>query len=368
MKQDWQRDRKVTGLGLLTLPSGVQTYYLRYREPTGRQRMHKIGRANVLTLTQARDEAIKILAAAARGETPTADRNLMRNSLTIKQLRKLMEERHYYKMRPNTVRVYKTAWDMYIEPRIGQERVAMLDTMQVTKMLDGIPRVMGNRCLQMLRKAMKFAELWGYRTQGSNPTFGIDQNHMVMRRRYLSREEHARLLAALERFGTSPIRWRFAQLIRLLMITGCRIGEIMRAEWSWLEGSLLVVPPEHHKTGADGVPRRVHLPAQALEILQQLKSRTNSRWVIAGKLEDTPVRGYSNMWKLLMEDAKITNLRPHDLRHNFASAGVSAGLSLTQIGQLLGHASHGSTARYAHLVDEAAGIAAAQVATQLGRV
>lgn len=52
----------------------------------------------------------------------------------------------------------------------------------------------------------------------------------------------------------------------------------------------------------------------------------------------------------------------HDLRHNFASLGVSAGLSLPQIGGLLGHASPQTTQRYAHLIDEAAAAAAAKVA------
>jgi len=55
----------------------------------------------------------------------------------------------------------------------------------------------------------------------------------------------------------------------------------------------------------------------------------------------------------------------HDLRHSYASMAVSAGLSLPQIGGLLGHASPLTTARYAHLVDEAAAAAAALVAAQI---
>jgi integrase len=367
-KQVWQRDRKVTGLGLLILPSGVRTWYLRYREPDGRQRMHRIGRANVFNLTQAREIAIEILAAAGRGESPTTDRELKRNSLTVAELHELMRKRHYHRLRPNTVSLYERAWKLHTLPRIGRERVAGLSTMQVMKMLDGVPPIMANRTLRVLRKAMNLAEAWGYRAKGTNPCTGIEMNPERTRRRYLDRNEKARLLAALDQFATSELRWRFVQMIRLLMLTGCRRDEIMRAQWSWLEEPLLIVPPEYHKTGSDGAPRRVHLPPQALEILAQLKARTNSRWVIFGLWEDAPLVGYWLLWRELLSNAQIEDLRVHDLRHNFASAGVSAGLSLTQIGQLLGHASHSSTARYAHLVDEAAGIAAAQVATQLGRV
>ena len=44
---------------------------------------------------------------------------------------------------------------------------------------------------------------------------------------------------------------------------------------------------------------------------------------------------------------------------------MSAGLTLPQIGGLLGHASPLTTARYAHLMDEAAAAMAAQVATAI---
>ncbi len=67
MKKEWQADRKVPGLGLMVLESGVRTWYLRYREPGGKQQTHKIGRAGVISLTTAREEARKLLADAARG-------------------------------------------------------------------------------------------------------------------------------------------------------------------------------------------------------------------------------------------------------------------------------------------------------------
>lgn len=44
----------------------------------------------------------------------------------------------------------------------------------------------------------------------------------------------------------------------------------------------------------------------------------------------------------------------HDLRHSFASIGVTAGMTLHEIGELLGHASPQTTKRYAHLMEDAA--------------
>ena len=194
-----------------------------------------------------------------------------------------------------------------------------------------------------------------------NPFAKVPGNGERKRRRYLTREELTRLLAALDGFGAAGVRWRFAQLIRLLLLTGCRVSEIKDARWEWLQGATLVVPHECHKTGASGHPRLVHLTEPALAVLRQLRAASNSEWIIQGQ-GDGPLIGYQKLWEELCAAAKLTELHVHDLRHHYASMGVTAGLSLPQIGGLLGHASPLTTARYAHLIDEAAAAAAAKVA------
>ena len=118
------------------------------------------------------------------------------------------------------------------------------------------------------------------------------------------------------------------------------------------------------KTGADGNDRVVHLPPIAVEILRQLRQRTNGRWVIAGR-GDAPLAAYSELWAKLLKRAGIENLRVHDLRHQWASTAISAGLTLAQIGEQLGHRSTQTTQRYAHLIDETAAANAAKVAALL---
>jgi integrase len=222
--------------------------------------------------------------------------------------------------------------------------------------------VRANRCLEVLSKAMALAELWELRPQGTNPCHGIASNGERKRKRYLSRDELQRLLAALDTFADAGVRWRFAQLVRLLLLTGCRINELMAAEWSWLDeqAARLTLPPEAHKTGGDGSERVIHLPPAASLILRELRRETNSRWIIAGD-GDGHLVGYWRMWSQLLEHAGIENLRIHDLRRSYASIGLSAGLSLDQIGELLGHNSPQTTARYAFLVEDAAKAAAALI-------
>lgn len=365
MKREWKPDKKVPGLGLMTLPSGVQTWYLRYREPSGRQQTHRIGRATVLTLPQAREEAIKILADVARGMTPTTDRRAMRRSATVAELCERVTREHYVKLRPKTVIDYEVAWRLYILPAMGSHKVAAITTAQVAELIQGVPGIQGNRVLAVLRKAMNLAILWGLREQ--NPCEKVPGVGERRRRRYLTRDELERLVVALEQFAPAGLRWRFVQLIRLLLLTGARAGEILKAEWDWLQGETLVVPPECHKTGKDGHPRLIHLTEPALAVLRELRAQSNSRWVIAGA-GDGHLVGYKKLWAELLAAARIKDLRVHDLRHSYASTALSAGLSLPQIGGLLGHASSQTTARYAHLVDEVAAAAAAKVAGAMGRV
>ncbi len=50
--------------------------------------------------------------------------------------------------------------------------------------------------------------------------------------------------------------------------------------------------------------------------------------------------------------AGLDDVRLHDLRHSFASAGVNGGVSLAVIGALLGHNRVQTTSRYSHLSDD----------------
>ncbi len=364
-KREWQPDRKISGLGLMVLESGVRTYYVRYREPSGKQQTHKIGRAEVVGLTMAREEAIKILAAVAKGEAPGTDKQLLRHGKTVRELSEMVSEKHYAtRVRESTRVGYEVLWRRHILPRLGAEKVATLQTIQVIDMLEELPRIQSNRALAVLRKAMNLAELWGIRAKGTNPCRGIQANGERKIKRYLSREELQRLLAALDAFAVAGVRWRFAQLIRLLLLTGCRVSEIMTARWEWLDqdATVLKLPADAHKTGGYGDERKVHLPPAASLILRELRRRSNSEWIIAGD-GDGHLIGYWYMWEDLLEKAKIEDLRVHDLRHSYASYAITqANLTLPQVGALLGHASPQTTARYAHLMDEAAAAMAAKVA------
>lgn len=363
MVREWIADTKVRGLGILRLPSGVETWYLRFREPSGKQQHHRIGRADIISRTLAREEAHKLLAAVAKGEAPTSARQALRRGPSMADLHRRLMAEHYPKLRAKTRVGYQSIWRLHILPELGTAKVQAVTSAQVMALTHKVGGIQANRVLAIMRKAFNLAILWGLRAD--NPCTRVPANAERKRRRYLNRDELQRLLTALDGFGAAGVRWRFAQLIRLLLLTGCRVSEIKDARWSWLQGTVLVVPPESHKTGVSGHPRLIYLTEPAMAVLQQLRAASNGEWVIEGQGGDAPLVGYGKLWRELCAAAELRDLKVHDLRHTYASMGISAGLTLKQIGGLLGHASPMTTDRYAHLIDEAAAAAAAKVIAQL---
>jgi integrase len=266
-------------------------------------------------------------------------------------------------------------WRLHILPKLGRTKVARLTREQVRLFHSDHPRpVTANRALEVLGKAMELAEEWGWRPVGSNPCTGIKANPEQKRRRYLSQSELQLLrdtLAAWEaQLNDQEVRWRFVQLIRLLLLTGARLREIMEARWDWVDWDRqeLVVPPQGHKSGhATGEARTISLSERAVEILLALfdAQQRPSPWVIHGLTPSKPLVDYRKPWLALLHDAGIHDLRVHDLRHTFASYSLSGGQTLGTVGQLLGHRSTQTTTRYAHLIDDAARRAVAQVSDDL---
>jgi len=359
-------DSLVPGLCLLVLPSGQRTYYLRHRVD-GAQRELKLGTPAELSPDQARELARAALARVRAGGDPGAERRAARDAPTIEALAARHLQAHASRKRSG--RNDEILWRRHLLPAFGRLKVAALTRERIREWHAAHPQpATANRALEVLGVAMGLAEDWGWRPAGSNPARGVKAHPERQRRRYASADELARLREVMQRWeaaGPLAIRWRFIQLVRLLLLTGARLREVMNAEWTEVDWqrAVLRVPAERGKTGAS----EVRLSDRALAVLRGLEAAAGgSRWVVPGESGERPLVGYRRMWLALLEDAGVADLRVHDLRHTFASYSLSGGQSLGVVGQLLGHRSTQTTSRYAHLVDDAARAAVERVSDDLG--
>lgn len=366
-------DTIVPGLCLVVTPTGHRAYHLRHRVD-GRQREMKLGTPVELTPDDARRLARQTLARVSEGGDPLHDRQQRREAPTGQDL----YERHKLarQAKPGWV-TEDFIWKGHLLPAFGKEKLSRITPPMVQEFYDRSGRrpVVRAAVLQ-LGRAFRMSERWGWwpDSRAPRPCLGIDLDAKVERERYLSTDELLRLREALLRWevnGTG-LRWRFAQMIRLLLLTGCRLREINHARWDWIDwmGGRLIIPPQHHKTGRrTGKTRRVLLVPRAVEILEGLRRQhplSGGEWVIAGHFPGRPLGGYHTLWKQLRDEVGLVDCRPHDLRHTFASYGLSSGHTLDVVGQLLGHVSLQSTRRYAHLIEGSARAAVAQIEQAVG--
>jgi hypothetical protein len=103
----------------------------------------------------------------------------------------------------------------------------------------------------------------------------------------------------------------------------------------------------------------------ALEILSAIERRQGSEFVFPTETGGSSFQGTEKVWQKLRAAVGMPDLRLHDLRHSFASAGLLTGSNLVIIGKLLGHADVKTTARYAHLADDPLRQAAASISNRI---
>ena len=150
--------------------------------------------------------------------------------------------------------------------------------------------------------------------------------------------------------------------MRLLLLTGCRPGEIRRLRWCEVKPDRLTLIDA--KTG----PRHVLLGEAARELLGGLAEAASGEWVFPGQSGDEPL-GKNDLywfWRKTRDAAGIVaDARLHDLRHAYASHAVMNGESLHVAGRMLGHRRASTTNRYVHLDDATLSAAAERVAVAL---
>jgi integrase len=365
-------DGIIAGFGAEVRPSGLIVFTLVYRpSPGGRgapQRRLVLGHYGEMTPDQARTAALDARAAIRQGADPAAERSRQRAALTVEGLCDAFLSDAAAKLKAKSAVAYqgslaklRSAHGSMIAEALMRSQVAALHTRMAST------PYAANRLAAAVSAMFGWAERGGLLPEGhSNPGRGLRRYREQGRERFLTLNELSALGDALHEGETTGWPYaaadgpnaKFAQkdrrvvldpfaaaAIRLLILTGARLREILHARWSELDLERGVLFLADSKTGK----KPIYLGAAAQAVIASLPRMSGNPYLIPGSLNGRPRSELGAPWAAVTKAAGLEGLRIHDLRHTFASFGAGAGMGLPIVGKLLGHATQATTARYAHL-------------------
>ena len=351
-------DSRVSGFGVRVRPSGGQSYVL-LSDAGGRSSRVSLGPVSTMSIAQARRECLARQAAHEPDKVPEPTR-------VVPLLREFVggewKAAHFERYKPSTKRTASYLLRGPLLPEFGSKRLDRITHAHLRRWFDGFSRTApgnANHALNLLRQIMNFAVACGHVEK--NPAQGIRPNRRLRLTRFLSREEIGRLHRVLDGLTGKRSRQQ-ADIIRLLLLTGCRKNEVLHLRWSEVRDDALVLADS--KTGA----RKVALNSQARSILER-QPRDAGSFVFPSPRD--PARPRSRdlpLWYRVRREADIQDVRLHDLRHSFASHAVMNGVPVPVLSRLLGHSSVRMTLRYAHLGDREIELAAERIGQSIGAI
>jgi integrase len=364
-------DDALAGFGVGVFPTGRKVYVAQYRQ-NGRSRRSNLGEHGRLTPDEARSLAKKLLGVVETGADPIGARREARAVRTFGEIAEDFLRQHVAaKRKERTQESYRETLEKHVYPAIKSRRIVDVRRSDMAKLhsaMEATPSA-ANRVLAVVSSVWNWAARREEVSATANPCLRIERYAENARERFLTSEELARLGDALRLAETTGLEWAVDETkpkanrapkpesrlrtldpfavaaIRLLILTGARLREILDARWQHvdLERGVIFLPDS--KTGK----KPVYLSAAAQVVLAGLSRIEGNPHIIAGAKSGQPRADLKKPWAAVTKAAGLGGVRLHDLRHSFASFGAGASLGLPIIGKLLGHSQAATTQRYAHL-------------------
>ena len=367
------------GFGIRVYPSGKRVFVCQVRVGRATRRI-KIGLYGPYTVEQARRRAQDIVRAASEGRDPQREKIDGRNAITVSRMCdsyleaarvNLVVTRFRRPKRAATLKIDEGRVARHIKPLIGQLRAGDVTRGDVQHMADAIaqgktagvfpckPRgkaivtggaAAATRAVGLLGGIYSWAEKRSL-VSGPNPAHGVETARGDPKERTLSLDELSALGRVLEAKATTlpgPVA-----ALRLIALTGLRREEVCGLRWAEIDlpGSCLRL--EHTKTGRSVRP----IGSAAKEVLRAI-IKVSDKSVFPNN-GDTGSADFKKAIATLFNSAGLNDARSHDLRRTFGSIAADEGYGDSTIGELLGHARRGVTARHYIRRPDAALIASA---------
>jgi integrase len=326
-------DGYIKGLYLIVQPTGAKAWAVRYRHG-GRPRKYTIGNYPLYGLKEARERGIVALRAASEGRDPAAMEKLSADSIesAVEEFLERHVRRNY---RPKPMREAERLLRSHVVEAWRGRRVSSITRADVRRMLDRIVErgtpIAANRVHSVTRGLFNW--LVGQEIIAASPCAGLKApaGNEGSRDRVLSDHELRQVWQAAGQLGP------YGAMVRLLILTGQRRGEVAGMEWGELdlENCLWTLPRERVKNDRR---HEVPLSPQTIAIIQSLP-RIGDKYVFS--VDGTaPANNFGDNRARLRE--LLGDMSPwviHDLRRTAASGMARLGISLAIIEKVLNHVS-----------------------------
>lgn len=343
-----------------------KSFYFFYRSKIGKQRRPKIGSFGEITLGEARSRARALSDRIARGEDPKGEWNDQKAEATVQGLWDRAFEKHWDTERfrkSGRAREVKRLFENQLKKPFGRLKLSEVTRPMVREWHGDLADkpYEGNRALEVLSRMFRFAEEQDLRPLSSNPCALIKGHAERKRKRYATEDEIRKIAPLLDKYAEKqPAGVAF---LYLLLFTGSRPRAIERATWDELKEFAVGGEPygiltfDGKSTAKTGQEEQVILPPQAMKALAKLP-----------RIEGETITGVKmphKLWYKVRAEAGCKDLWARDLRRTFATMGMSNGVDIGTIGELLNHQTVETTKVYAKVLESSQIKAAARIADRI---
>jgi integrase len=328
-------DDDLPGFGVRIRASGSKTYIFQYKLGT-KQRRLTLGPVTAIDLGKARDTAKDLYAKVRLGNDPAGEKAhaKLKASETFEAIAAQYLRHQQGRLRPRSYDQVRRHLNLYAKPlhRLQLEKITKRDIAAcISSVRTNSGLVTGNRARATLSAFFTWA--MGEGLTETNPVIGTNRSEEKSRERVLDPPELRLIWNALRDDD-------FGAIMKLLMLTGQRAGEIAGLRWSEIRGDTIALPGERTKNRR---PHTIPLSQAAHSVIAE-QQRHEGRDLVFGR-----ATGQYNGWNYSMTalNRRIAEVAkrslppwvPHDLRRSFATHAAEIGIQPHIIEACLNHVS-----------------------------
>lgn len=379
-------DTEIPGFGVRVFPSGRSVYVVRWKG-----KPHEISDTRLQFLEAARTEARRLRLRLEEGEAPAVQRLFVEearrvlapdtfsaileaaqrryidaggslseaNKILQHTLDELLErmEAEYRSTRNNEagIRADLSLWRRHTIPALGGpvKRLRDITQAEVLALKDSMREtpVSANRALNLLHQALRLVSRLrpAWIEPYALPTEGVDRYPRYPRKTPLTKAElralWAAVIAARRLRNLHPVA---LDLCELVLLTGARPGEPLRALKAWVErietaddiAAVIRLPSAKGDRPGRTRGRVIALGREAAAIIERrVAAKPDNPYIFPGRFPGKPLTygAFWRCWRSLLTMARLPHKVPYSARHTYVSEGEDAGAPLTPIKDAVGH-------------------------------